>query len=147
VRVDFFRAPVTDDPGVVRANTCAKSAYGAFVVHCFRPFGTHSSPSLSAAVFILGASEPTMCSVNAKAVDFSLVPLHEWDGEEPPEPECGVPTGYRCVSPGFRSPSSPLRYVHRRGHRRSPQWSSTFPCRNASRGRNADESPAGRDPF
>lgn len=30
-----------------------------------------------------------------------LVPIGPWPGSEPPEPPCGGPTGYRCVSPAF----------------------------------------------
>jgi hypothetical protein len=59
------------DCGVVLANTCMKSAYGAFVIHCLVPFSTHASPSQSAVVVMFGESEPTSGSVWANAVDFS----------------------------------------------------------------------------
>jgi len=57
--------------GVVRANTWMKSAYGAFVIHCFCPLRTHSSPSFSARVSMFGESDPTPGSVWPNAVVFS----------------------------------------------------------------------------
>ena len=97
-------------PSSVCAQTIARSAIGAFVIHIFAPFSTQSLPRRFAWVFMLTGSEPPCGSVRPKQPISSPVAMrgrYFWRCASLPNAWIGYMHRLDCTDTKLRIPESP----------------------------------------
>ena len=97
-------------PSSVFAQTMARSAIGAFVIHILEPFSTQSLPRRLACVFMFDGSEPPCGSVRPKQPISSPVAMrgrYFWRCASLPNAWIGYITRLDCTETKLRIPESP----------------------------------------